>query len=204
LPPAWRKFLARHARAADGGDRILRWWLGRFRALVRRDIASRRIPADGRAVCGRATAPHRAAGRRAGHAAQPSGSSQGSRMMAERLMWSYGVQIVNGPNLAGSGELPVDAYDKLHVAIDAGASHTLEILPGATGNVQLLVINPRPPSVDLTYDVDGADVKLDGAHVLIGAGAVGLLGATVGSLTFKNEGAAPAEIDVVVGRTAVS
>ncbi len=47
-------------------------------------------------------------------------------------------------------------------------------------------------------------MKLDGAHVLIGAGAVGLLSATVGSLTFKNATAAPAEIDVLVGRSAVS
>ena len=66
----------------------------------------------------------------------------------------------------------------------------------------MLVINPRTPAATLTYKVGAADVALDGPHVLIGAGAVSLLDANIGTLTFSNTGAADAELDILVGRDA--
>jgi hypothetical protein len=122
--------------------------------------------------------------------------------MAERVTWSYAVQVAGGPTLAGSGAMEVEAYVKLSVVVPASGSLDVEVLPGGGGSVQLLVISPASPSADLSYDVGGETVALDGPHVLIGAGAVGLLAATVGTLEFSNGGAEDAEISILAGRDA--
>jgi|SRR3954447_15462212 hypothetical protein len=122
--------------------------------------------------------------------------------MPEKLNWSYATQVVGGPTLAASGSLDVEAYLKLTVTVPAGGSLDVEVLPGGGGSVQLLVINPAVPSADLTYTVGADEVALDGPHVLIGVGAVGLLAATVGTLTFDNAGAEDAEISILAGRDA--
>jgi len=122
--------------------------------------------------------------------------------MPEKLNWSYVAQVVGGPTLAANGTLDVEAYLKLTVTVPAGGSLDVEVLPGGGGSVQLLVINPSTPSEDLTYTVGTEEVVLDGPHVLIGAGAVGLLAATVGTLTFDNAGAADADIAILAGRDA--
>src|SRR5262245_65611124 len=95
--------------------------------------------------------------------------------MPEKLNWSYVAQVVGGPIVAANGTLDVEAYLKLTVTVPAGGSLDVEVLPGGGGSVQLLVINPATPSEDLTYTVGTEEVVLDGPHVLIGAGAVGLL-----------------------------
>ncbi len=122
--------------------------------------------------------------------------------MPEKLNWSYVAQVVGGPTLAANGALDVEAYLKLTVTVPAGGSLEVEVLPGGGGSVQLLVINPAVPSEDLTYTVGTEEVVLDGPHVLIGAGAVGLLAATVGTLTFLNAGAEDAEVAILAGRDA--
>jgi hypothetical protein len=110
--------------------------------------------------------------------------------------------VAGGPTLAANGTLDVEAYLKLTVTVPAGGSLDVEVLPGGGGSVQLLVINPARPSEDLTYTVGAEEVVLDGPHVLIGAGAVGLLAATVGTLTFDNAGAEDADIAILAGRDA--
>src|SRR5262249_26412146 len=123
--------------------------------------------------------------------------------MAEQLSWSFSVAAAGGPSVSGADSLAVDAYDRLHVNIPAGGNADVKILPGGSPDVSLLVISPSKPSPDITYDVGGNDVALDGPHVLIGVGAVGLLAANIGTLKFTNAGAADVEIDVLVGRKAV-
>jgi hypothetical protein len=122
--------------------------------------------------------------------------------MPEQLKWSYSVQAVRGPTISGNGILEVDAYLKLNVTVPAVGSLDVEVLPDGGGSVQLLVINPAKPSKDLTYIVDAVNVPLDGPHVLIGAGAVSLLAATIGTLKFENAGAEDAEISILAGREA--
>jgi hypothetical protein len=122
--------------------------------------------------------------------------------MPETLNWSYATQVVGGPTIAASGALEVEAYLKITVTVPAGGSLDVEVLPGGGGAVQLLVINPAAPSEDLTYTVGAEEVVLDGPHVLIGAGAVGLLAATVGTLAFANAGAEDAQIAILAGRDA--
>ena len=122
--------------------------------------------------------------------------------MPERVNWSYAAQVVGGPTLAASGAVEVEAYLKLTVTVPAGGSLDVEVLPGDGGSVQLLVINPAAPSEDLTYTVGEDEMVLDGPHVLIGAGAVGLLAATIGTLAFANAGAEDVEISILAGRDA--
>ena len=119
--------------------------------------------------------------------------------MAEKFSWNYVAQALNGPSLSGQGDLTVDAYDKIEVTIAAGATQQVDLVPG--GTVSLLVINPAVPDVDLSYDVGGNAVALDGPHVLIGTGAVSLLGGAT-NLTFANNTAADATIAILLGRDA--
>lgn len=122
--------------------------------------------------------------------------------MPEKLSWTFAARVLGGPTIAQSGQAEVEAYVKLAVTIKKGATQDVEIFPGAGGNAQVVIIAPAVPSDKLTYEVGGDTVALDGPQVLIGAGAVGLLGATLGTLTFKNQTAQDADLSILVGRDA--
>jgi hypothetical protein len=119
--------------------------------------------------------------------------------MVEKISWNYVAQALSGPSLSGQGELEIDAYDKFSFIIPDNATQQVDLVPGST--VSLLVINPDKTSDKLTYKVGSKDVKLDGPHVLIGAGAVSLLGVT-DKLTFANKTGADATIEILIGRDA--
>jgi hypothetical protein len=122
--------------------------------------------------------------------------------MPEKLNWRYSVQVAGGPTVSGAGALEIEAYEKLSVTVQASGTLDVEIVPGTGASLQVLVISPATPGPDLSYDVSGTPAVLDGPHVLIGAGAVGLLAATVGKLTFKNDGSADAALSILAGRDA--
>lgn len=119
--------------------------------------------------------------------------------MAEKISWNYVAQALNGPSLSGASDLTVDAYDKIEVTITTGATQQVDLVP--SGAVSLLAINPAAPDVKLTYKVGSKVIALDGPHVLIGTGAVSLLGGAT-SLTFTNNTAADATIEILIGRDA--
>ena len=119
--------------------------------------------------------------------------------MEEKISWNFVVQALNGPSVSGAGTLELDAYDKVEVTIAAGATQQVNLVP--SGTVSLIIINPVVPDVDLSYDVDGNAVALDGPHVLIGAGAASLLGGAA-NLSFTNDTAADAIIEILLGRDA--
>ncbi|MEQ1741304.1 MAG: hypothetical protein ABL869_02220 [Candidatus Nitrotoga sp.] len=119
--------------------------------------------------------------------------------MAEKINWNFVVQALNGPSVSGAGTLDVEAYDKINVTIIAGATQQVNLVP--SGTVSLLVINPAVPNVDLSYKVGAKVVALDGPHVLIGAGAVSLLGGAA-NLSFTNNTSSDATIEILLGRDA--
>jgi len=119
--------------------------------------------------------------------------------MAEKMNWNYVAQALNGPSVSGAGSMEVDAYDKFDITVADGATQAVNLVPG--DSLSLLIINPRTPSADLTYAVGGNDVPLDGPHVLIGAGAVSLLGGAT-SLSFTNNTGTDAVIEILIGRDA--
>jgi hypothetical protein len=119
--------------------------------------------------------------------------------MAEKINWNFVAQVLNGPSVSGAGTLDIEAYDKIAVTIAAGATQQVNLTP--SGTVSLIIINPTVPDVDLSYKVGANAVVLDGPLVLIGTGAVSLLGGAA-DLSFTNNTAADATIDILLGRDA--
>lgn len=118
--------------------------------------------------------------------------------MSETIKWNFVTQVMKGPSISAAASIDeVDAYDKFDIALADTAVQVVNLTPG--GNTSLLVINPRLPHADLSYELNGNPVPLDGPHVLIGAGAVGLLGGAT-SLTFSNNTGADAVIEILIGR----
>ncbi len=137
-------------------------------------------------------------------------------MMAGKITWTLNVQVSQGPNVSATDQLAVEAYDKIDVVVngtDNGGDETVstevEIQPSAAGQVQFLLIkSSQYHATDLTYSVSTAEPdktlrkKLDALQVLIGHGAVELLGPALDSLFFYSGLAEDVTIEVLVGRDA--
>lgn len=118
--------------------------------------------------------------------------------MSETIKWNFVTQVIKGPSVSAAAAIDeIDAYDKFEIALADTDIQAVNLTPG--GSTHLLVINPQPPHADLSYELDGNPVALDGPHVLIGAGAVSLLGGAT-SLTFTNNTGADAVIEILIGR----
>ena len=121
--------------------------------------------------------------------------------MPESISWTLNVQVVGGPKISAYDTLTVDAYDKIEAVIPANGAATINVQPD--GSAQFLLLTASSYE-NLTYAVDASPtaITLDGAHVLIGAGAVGLLGATQKQFAFSNTGAEDVTVSILVGRDA--
>ncbi|HXI45919.1 MAG TPA: hypothetical protein VNH13_06420 [Candidatus Acidoferrales bacterium] len=119
--------------------------------------------------------------------------------MAEKLLWTVGVQAVGGPQLAAASALDVDAYDKLAITVPANGTADVALGPAGVA-VTCLVIVPPAGATGLSYEIDGNAITLDAPLVLLG-GAVALTGGAE-TLTFTNADAADAAVGILVGRDA--
>jgi len=127
--------------------------------------------------------------------------------MPEKINWTLSAQVIGGPKISVAKTMDVDAYDKIHVSIDAKATDAeVEIQPGGSGQVQFLLISADQYNDKVSYKVnDEASttiILLDGPHLLIGSGAVGLLDEAPTSLFFSNDLDSNVSIDILVGRDA--
>ncbi len=122
--------------------------------------------------------------------------------MPEQISWTLMVQVAGGPKLSVPGTIPVDAYDKISVAVDANETKDLNILPGGSKQVLFLLIKSDYYDPLLKYTInDGADeIELEGPQLLAGKGSVKLFDASPSKLTVKNGATKPAAIEVLVGR----
>lgn len=119
--------------------------------------------------------------------------------MSETINWNFVTQVLQGPSVSAAASInDVDAYDKFEIDLADTVTQNVDLIPGG-GTISLLVINPQAPDASLTYDLSGSPVALDGPHVLIGSGAVSLLGGAT-SLSFTNSTGADAVIEILVGR----
>jgi hypothetical protein len=127
--------------------------------------------------------------------------------MPETIVITVSAEVTSGPKLKETRTLAIDAYDKLSVTVPDGTSDLeVELQPGGTGSIQLLVVKSNVYGDGLTYTVnaDTTDHVLDQPHVLIGTGSVGLYGAEPTKLVFDNALGAgkDAQIQILVGRDA--
>lgn len=124
-----------------------------------------------------------------------------------KINWVLNVQVIGGPKVSASETITVDAYDKIEVIIPAGEDKKVEVQPGGSGQVQFLLISSNQYGDALTYKVneDTADeIKLNALQLLIGDGAVGLLGAAPEKLLFSNGMDSETSIQILVGRKATT
>lgn len=127
--------------------------------------------------------------------------------MAVNITSRSEINVAGGPSMTISQTLSAEAYDLIDVTIaDAAADIVVEVQPGsATGQVQFLAVSASQFNPPLTYKVNaGANPShtLDRALLLIGAGAVGLLGFAPESLLFTNTTGSDITVQILVGRDA--
>ncbi len=126
--------------------------------------------------------------------------------MSEQINWTLNIQVVGGPKVADADKLEIQAYDMLEVEIPdkdtSGGVATVDVQPGDTGVKFLLVT--AGDYANLTFKVDGgAANNLDAPLLLMGEGAVKLLGATQKQFEFTNAGTEAVTVNILVGRDAV-
>jgi hypothetical protein len=121
--------------------------------------------------------------------------------MAETLSWSYSVHATGGPSVSSAADLAVSGYEKFTVPLPAGGGATVDAVPG-DATVNLVVLDASPADPKITYDAGGGAKALDAPLVLIGPGAVGLLGTPFPKLAFSNGSAKDASVQVLIGRSA--
>ncbi|MCK5432363.1 MAG: hypothetical protein KAJ03_06435 [Gammaproteobacteria bacterium] len=134
--------------------------------------------------------------------------------MTEQINWNLNAQVVGGPKILASDKIEIEAYDKIEVTIEAGASDKeVQIQPGGAGQVQFLLIKSEHYGDALTYKVnDTTDViKLDALQMLMGNGAIELLDVLPPEkLLFSNALVSstgeniPASVEILVGRKATT
>lgn len=123
--------------------------------------------------------------------------------MAETIHWLYSVRAEGGPSAALNGQLQVDGYEKLSVSVAAGVALDVTVGPATWAEIHSLVVSASDMTGALTVEPNGASaVPLDSPIILLGAGAVALLGAGNATLTLNNTGAADVLVDIFVARDA--
>jgi hypothetical protein len=115
----------------------------------------------------------------------------------------YSVRAQSGPTMGLSGNMPVDAYEKLSLTLAGAATQDVTIGPATWAEVQSLVVSASDLTGAITVaPAGGAAIALDGPLVLIGPGPVALLGAGAATLVFENTGANDLSVDIFVARDA--
>jgi hypothetical protein len=123
------------------------------------------------------------------------------------ISWGFNAAVAGGPqiSLVNAPKITVDAYDLVTATLAGAATNVaLNIQPTTgAGDVVLFALSADVYDKSVTYDPGGGAQALDGPVLLVGAGAVGLLGATPPkTLTFDNGLATAVRVQVLVGRKA--
>ncbi|MDJ0755363.1 MAG: hypothetical protein QNJ45_17700 [Ardenticatenaceae bacterium] len=122
--------------------------------------------------------------------------------MSHSIKYNFVASVSGGPSISGSGTIDVAVYSVMSVTVPAGGSTVLDASPDAAG--ELLIITADSYE-NITYTVTGGvTATLDGPHVLLGSGAVGLLngGNPVETITFNSTATEDVEVTIMLGRDA--
>src|SRR6185436_5992053 len=133
--------------------------------------------------------------------------------MPQTISCNVSAQIAGGPTVTVPQSFLVDAYDKIDVVIPpltpgagGGAATpgtaTVQVQPSPGGSVKFLLVMTDNYNAQLSYTVDGraTSYRLDAPHLLLGDGAVGMLGNTQRAFAFSNTitPATPVAITILV------
>jgi hypothetical protein len=135
--------------------------------------------------------------------------------MPSSLVVSLAAEISGWPAVEASQGIQITAHDQVEVEIPGAANlaaavdTVVDVQPSAAASqVLFLSIQSSRYGADLEYDVGGgtANIALDGPHVFVGQGSIGLLGAVPEQLTFRNGlgDGLNATVTILVGRQAIS
>lgn len=116
------------------------------------------------------------------------------------------VTVNQGPQMATSRTLQLDAYDTLDVTIPADDTpHAVEVQPDDGDQVRLLVITASSYDPALAWEADesGMARRLDEPVVLAGTSLASLIGSAGNTIAFTNDGDTDQTVQILVGRQAV-
>jgi hypothetical protein len=120
------------------------------------------------------------------------------------------VEVAGSSTSSATHTIQAEAYDRIEVTVPGGGNATVQVQPGGSGQVQLLLVTASEYPDDgagtalLVYAVDGGGaIDLDAPLLLAGGGAVGLLG-NVNQIVFTNNATDDIDVSILVGRDATA
>jgi hypothetical protein len=131
--------------------------------------------------------------------------------MPINITWKLNVEVQAGPAVAEAHTVQVDAFDRIEVVVpDAATDKEIDIQPGATGKIKLLLIRSSVYGDNLKFKVHAAaatDVRvLNDALFLTGKGSLDLLEdptLPLDKLFVTNTTGTNALLEIIVGRAAI-
>jgi hypothetical protein len=130
--------------------------------------------------------------------------------MTESLTYILSIAIADGPSLAKTDTIEVEAYDVIDVVAPKSTgspeAQSIHIQPSTTGQVQMIFItSDNYTTISYSVDAVGVSHDLDAPQLFLGVGQIALMGGVPNTLIFTNAGTVrDANIRVVVGRTALA
>ncbi|MHC4203026.1 MAG: hypothetical protein ACYSTT_00125 [Planctomycetota bacterium] len=131
--------------------------------------------------------------------------------MPAKINCAIDVQVDGGPKVSLSQTVNVEAYGNIEVTVTDGTDgEDVLILPDGTDQVKFLLIRSNRYGADLSYSVNAAEadstkrIRLDSPQLLMGEGAVNILGDPPHTLFFYNNLGQDATIQILVGRQATT
>lgn len=126
--------------------------------------------------------------------------------MPSRISVRQTVTVDQGPQVATSRTLDLDAYDTLDVTVpNDGAAHDVEVQPNDGSRLRLLLLTASRYDPPLTWEADGSGTarELDEPLLVAGESVASLLGAPGETIAFTNGGGDEVRVQILVGRDAV-
>ncbi len=126
--------------------------------------------------------------------------------MSNNVNATIKISVTGGPSVSISESFTTEAYDKINVKVEAGASdREIDIQPGQAGQIQLLAIKSSKYSEDLSFkvhDTGSTPIRIDQPQLYLGKGSVGLLGNNIDKFYVTNSMTEDVDIEILVCRDA--
>lgn len=122
--------------------------------------------------------------------------------MPEKIAWSISARIDGGPQISKSEIIEVEAYEKFDLVLPKSGKSTVEVQLGEGLAKFVLIAATKYTKISFAVD-GGTPIALDAPMMLIGAGAVNLLGKKLNTLDFENGNIEDVSIMMLVAGKAV-